>query len=177
MRKTTAVLMIFIFLLPMVNVTFLKVQQLHIRHEVKEKLIDQLPDSMLILFKFTPDQRGQNSAGIRWHDKNEFRYRGLMYDIVRSEAHGDSLYFYCFEDSRETLHMARLECTVRNELENHPGQKSGNLLLLRWLKLQGYPQPSVRNETSSAGIFFISQNLYLSDLWNSAPQTPPPEIV
>lgn len=42
-------------------------------------------------------------------NEREFLYKGSMYDIVRTVESGDSVYFYCMNDKKETRMFAELK--------------------------------------------------------------------
>lgn len=73
-------------------------QRKQVRKAVKQTIVAGLSDADLVQFRFS---RGQ-AAALDWEHSHEFSYRGQMYDVVRSEARGDSLFYWCWWDRAET---------------------------------------------------------------------------
>ncbi len=46
--------------------------------------------------------KGEASVSLIWTEADEFRYQGQMYDVLREEVHGDTLWYYCHHDKAET---------------------------------------------------------------------------
>ena len=83
-----------------------------IKKEIKRLLIHKLPDEELSLIMISK----ANSGELRWMKKDkEFRYKGNMYDVVRSEQKGDTTYYRCFNDTRETRLFAHLDKLVKDQ--------------------------------------------------------------
>lgn len=53
----------------------------------------------LLLLRFS---RAEEQVLLRWEHSAEFEYLGQMYDVIRSEVHPDSMYYWCYWDQDET---------------------------------------------------------------------------
>lgn len=114
---------------------------------------------------------------LEWMEPHEFRYKGMMYDIVQEESSGDSIYYHCVADYKEAALLAKWERTIQEEQE--PLSTSQG----RWLRLLGLFSaeymatapllmlPSIRTRTQSVFLYNFSLQL-----WQVAPLLPPPKL-
>lgn len=70
-----------------------------VRHEVKAKLAMDKHTGPLVKLTFA---RGDVRDLLEWEHSREFRYRGEMYDIARTEEATDSISYWCHHDVKET---------------------------------------------------------------------------
>jgi hypothetical protein len=99
-----------------------KIKQDQIREEIKENILYKIPVDQLILIK----SFSGSCEKISWLEKNkEFRFKGCMYDVVKTKVIGDTTYYYCYNDIRE----ARLFGNLNKLIKDHAGDsksKSNN---------------------------------------------------
>lgn len=78
---------------------FLSVQQIILKEEAKERIIQLLPKESLVKLSFS----NEDFAKIDWQEQDkEFYFNHKLYDIVRSEFDGKSHILYCLSDEKET---------------------------------------------------------------------------
>ena len=53
--------------------------------------------------------RDESEKLIQWESYREFEYKKVLYDVVKTKIHGDSIYFYCLLDVEETQLEKELE--------------------------------------------------------------------
>lgn len=53
----------------------------------------------LVLLKFTETEK---QTQLKWKHAKEFEYHGQMYDIVEMEIKGDTTFYWCWWDNKET---------------------------------------------------------------------------
>ncbi len=98
--KISGILFFFFLLAPLVSsYTFLHVQRRKVRKETKHMIIAGVDKSELVLLKFTPKD---SINKLEWKHSKEFKYNEQMYDIVERNKQGDTTYYYCWWDSKET---------------------------------------------------------------------------
>jgi hypothetical protein len=91
-----------------------------------------IPQNDQILWTFSiTDARSK----LHWEHSREFEYKGEMYDIIRSQIKGDSVWYWCYWDRKE----AKLK-------------KQLNILVARMMG----PGPYNRNERTQINDFFRS---------------------
>lgn len=95
---------------------FLKHQARQVRREVKHQIIAGIDKDELTLLRFTQDELVQ----LKWKHEKEFEYNGHMYDIVETELKGDTTYYWCWWDHKETKLNKQLTQLLNDVLSNHP---------------------------------------------------------
>lgn len=100
-------------------VTFV-IAQNNIRKEIKLRIKQSVPEEELILIALTQEE----AASLQWLKSYEFRYRGGMYDIVRSHTSGDSVYYMCVNDVQEEQLFVNLHEQVERQM-NDTARKGG----------------------------------------------------
>lgn len=79
------------------------------------RIKNAVPKDELIRFHFTQKEADR----LVWLKKNEFRYKGGMYDVVRTNTLENSVVeYWCVSDHQETLLFARLDYFVRRDLND-----------------------------------------------------------
>ena len=79
--------------------TFLHYRKMYIKKEVKQQIIAGIDKEELVLLIFTKEEA---QTKLRWEHSHEFEYNGQMYDIVEMEISGDTIYYHCWWDYKET---------------------------------------------------------------------------
>lgn len=68
---------------------------------MKRLILSQVPPELLIPFTLPADRDVCEASGYEFiHDK-EFRFRGMMFDIITSQQIGDSVKYLCVNDTNE----------------------------------------------------------------------------
>jgi hypothetical protein len=70
-----------------------------VRHEVTARLATDTHTGPLVKLTFA---RGDVRDLLEWEHSREFRYRGEMYDVARTEETTDSITYWCHHDVKET---------------------------------------------------------------------------
>jgi len=60
-----------------------------------------------------------------------------MYDVVKSEVKGDSIYFYCLHDNKETILYSTI-VEIFNKIEGDEATNTGNLISINNLFSEFY---------------------------------------
>lgn len=82
-----------------VTFTFLHYQKVQIRRKVAREITNSEDHDGLVLLKFTEKEA---QTLLRWEHSREFEFADQMYDIVKTETHGDTTYYWCWWDEAET---------------------------------------------------------------------------
>jgi hypothetical protein len=79
-----------------------------------------MPEDDLVLLKFSAQEA---SSALKWEHAEEFEFRDEKYDVVRSEQKGDSIFYWCWHDHKETQLSNKLDDliaqTFSNKKEDH----------------------------------------------------------
>jgi hypothetical protein len=150
--------------------------QYQVKKEIKTRLKQGVPDSELELITVSADP-DKHPADFHKIDRHEVKYRGSMYDIVRTEHRGDSIYYHCIKDEDETRLFAGLDGHVKREisLQSASGKQSAKTLknhIKDYLQpKQERPLPIYSNIPFPGCSEFALKSAPLQHF------TPPPEIV
>lgn len=121
-----------------------KIQQSQIRHDIKMKLKQGVPEEDLHKISFAFNELHL----IDWVRKDkEFKYRSQMYDVVRKETDGKQVHFFCVNDTQETQLFVNLDAMVSGQSGEDSSHPSGGMTkkILKLLSLVYLPESS--NET------------------------------
>ncbi len=113
MKKILSILLVSVFFYNIIGFYLnYSMEQFRIKEEVKEKIISSLPESELTILKISSSDKGK----ISWLDEGkEFRYKGEMFDLVKTKQGTDTTCYYCFCDSRENKLLSSLDKLVREQ--------------------------------------------------------------
>ena len=80
-----------------------------------------IPQDDQLLWKFSAEDA---RLKLDWEHSREFEYKGEMYDVLRSETKGDSIWYWCYWDRKETKLRKELNVLLVNLMG--PGQQNKN---------------------------------------------------
>lgn len=121
-------MLLFSFVAPVpLHYQFLLMQRKQIRKAVKRKMLAGMPRDMLVLLKFTEEEK---TSRLRWKHSREFEFEGEMYDICDRETRGDTTFYWCYHDREETLLnrklAALLDFALKRDARRHDKQQQFN---------------------------------------------------
>lgn len=91
-----------------------KIEQYHIRKDIKHQIKAGIPKDELHFFSFSQNEYEQ----LEWIRPDiEFRLGNNMFDIVRVENFQDSIQLYCVNDKEEAILFAQLDEMIRKKME------------------------------------------------------------
>ncbi|HEX9656168.1 MAG TPA: hypothetical protein VGB89_04515 [Bacteroidota bacterium] len=91
-----------------------------IRKDVKLQLKQTVPDVELVVIP----AHENDTHEFQWMKENEFRYRGGLYDIVKTRVTTDTTYYYCINDLQEERLFENLGEEVRKHTQNNKAATS-----------------------------------------------------
>jgi hypothetical protein len=152
-----------------------KILQHEIRREIKQQIKAGVPEAELVLLKIPRNLEEKNNPIFQRIHEREFRYGGDMYDIVRQETNGDTTWYYCLADEKETLLFANLDELVKQDMAGNPQHRKQIDELLRLFGALYFSHKIddlfiFSNQQKAATFFFFSLKT-----WDFPPSTPPPE--
>ena len=105
MKNTIVFFLLFVFTFNLGgSFVILKIQQHHIRREIVHQIKQGISEKELIHITVSSENENQ----LIWKDKEEFSYKGTMYDIVHVEILNENTKVYhCISDSQETNLIAK----------------------------------------------------------------------
>lgn len=143
-KKTIAPLFLCIFLLNMTGTYIVfKIEQTFIRKSIKHQIKAGIPEDELHEFVLS-EKAYEELDWVRPH--KEFRFGDEMFDIVRAETFGNTIYLHCVNDKEEALLFAQLEEITQKKMEQESRTPNSPITkVVKILKLVYIPFDS--NET------------------------------
>ncbi|MCB0555712.1 MAG: hypothetical protein KDD02_19350 [Phaeodactylibacter sp.] len=116
MSRIFAIILPCIFALNIFGVfAVFRIQRLQIRREIKAQIKQGISEKELFKITVAPE----HASALSWKKDDEFRYKGIMYDVVRKEIINDStIIYYCISDRQETALFANLDELVRKGMHS-----------------------------------------------------------
>jgi hypothetical protein len=173
-KKVLSILLVIVILTNSVGITFLFLQQRsNIKSEFRNFLKNTIDKSELVKIVISKI----NSKQYLFHktDKDEFKYRGKMFDIVRQYETKDSIYYYCINDEKEEKLLIQFSEILKSTLDGNKNIKKSfnnffkyfSFVFMERLENKLFPVPSefinIKNSVLPLTEFF--RNI-----------TPPPKI-
>tara|TARA_Y100001949_G_scaffold51985_1_gene43796 strand:+ start:771 stop:1235 length:465 start_codon:yes stop_codon:yes gene_type:complete len=106
------------------------IKRVKLRKEVKHQMMIGIPKEKLTLIISTPE----TAHLLDWEHAKEFEYEDEMYDVVYSESKGDTIYYWCWEDHKESELNKELSYLFHKSLDQSPDEDSNNALTLTFFK-------------------------------------------
>lgn len=171
--KLTGIFFLLCLIIPLVIVFFyLQYQVSMVRKEVKESMISGMERDELVVLKFT---REEAQKELDWEHSKEFEYRGEMYDVVEKEIKGDTIYYHCWWDHRETELNEQLDILIAKFLGNNPQQQNSRERIVEFYKNLYFNKYKYSSSVLIQGLnpfyHFYTENFKSIDL---PPPVPPP---
>ena len=146
-----------------------------IRNEIKDRIKSGLPKTSLTLIK-KYNEKGRKNLLLKWFRENEFSFNGKMYDVVTEEKHGDTIWYYCLMDEKESSLFNKMGELTRKEIRNDKGIKGLFLRISNFLS-QNFVSVITQNVLQIRDIKTIQFAAYFFSVkpFIHKPDTPPPE--
>jgi len=152
-----------------------KVQQYQVKREIKQRIKKDVPTEELTAIVLTQ----QNSNEFDWEHEREFRYKGVMYDVVKKEiVNKTTTLLFCVTDKQETILFAKLNEEANKNMEsknngNNPLKNVFKLLSNIYLPvnktLQYLEKNNIKAEFTTFSFYYKIPFIAISN--------PPPELV
>lgn len=152
--------------------------QYRVKKEIKEQIKCSLPDTELTLIRINKKETRSASSLLKWYEEGkEFAYRGKMYDVVKQEIKGDTVYYYCINDIKEEQLFAGLN-GILDKTMHGDGMKERVLKTIFQLSQNFYVllKPPFSDERNGCGIVYypyIEEYIYII---HDVPVPPPKNL-
>ena len=176
MNKTLSILLFLVITTPFLGTyLYLNSYKAKTRKEVKEIILSGIGRENLMMFKFSSVE---SASLLIWEHPREFEYCGQMYDIVEAKTCGDTTFYWCFADHRETRINKAIEQAVAKATGQDPVRKNQTERLTDFFKtlFQEVQFNWQAGNPPSAIVHYASCILNYSSL-TSSPPSPPPKVV
>lgn len=113
------------------TVGWLHLKESAVKREVKWRMIAGISREELSLVKVSKDAA---RSELHWEHSREFEYQGQMYDVVATETHGDTLYYWCWWDHEETRLNKQLQELVAGIMGTSPERQEKQAQLISYFQ-------------------------------------------
>jgi len=93
--------------------TYFQIKEHQLKEVAMQKILTTHSDAQLDLLKISFETEQDKNVFKRFHSR-EFRYRGIMYDVVKREVHENETWYWCIRDEQETKLMEKKEAYFTN---------------------------------------------------------------
>lgn len=153
--------------------SFLQYQKKQVRKEIKHALIAGIAKEDLVLLKFTQEEK---ESKLKWKHEREFEFEEHMYDIVETELHDDTTYYWCWSDHEETALNQGLKELVNLALGNHAPTKKCKQGLAQLYKQLVCEKPVYFNGQLSLKKLHPAYSQLQLNSFSFPPPSPPPQL-
>lgn len=176
MKKCLSILLLLCLIGPFAfTFSWLQYQRYIVRKSVKRAMIEGLDEKELVTLSFS---RKEADSVLEWEHSREFGYRGEMYDIVRSEEHGDSVTYRCWPDREESQLNRQLASIVDLHMDKRqPNNRAQQDHLVQFIKLFFYEETVQARPFACIDSHTASSDLFCDTGYISSPPIPPPWCV
>jgi len=175
LKKSIAILLLVSLTAPFVGTyVFLQYNKNKIKNEIAAMIFTGIDKKDLVQLKFTKEEAETN---LNWKHAGEFEYKGQMYDIVEKCQEGDTTFYNCYKDHKETRLKSRIARLASRAMGQDPCQKSQTDKIVNFFK-SVYRQEvfSWTVQTPSTSIFHFSFFIFHYSSLVVTPPSPPPKL-
>ncbi len=77
-----------------------------------------VPEPGRAVFCFDKKEFENEKTPVEWKGDDEFRFEGKLFDVIRTEFKGDSVYFYCLYDEDDTILFSVLDSMIEDDRDD-----------------------------------------------------------
>ena len=172
MRIRYSILLIGLLVIPFTSVWLhLTWERLQWKVTVRERLLQELPDDLLVTMKIHV-----HDPALRWIETREFRYGDHRYDVVQLQIVRDTIWIKCLADDQEDLLEEKMEELLATSRDHRSDSPSSSVIRLMDLFNQiidpgnssEWSGWNPRSAQPSYSCLFIEQ-------YGCSPEVPPPD--
>ncbi|MDC8001151.1 hypothetical protein POV26_08885 [Aequorivita todarodis] len=138
MKNATVFFLLFVFTFNLGgSFIILKIQQHQIRREIIHQIKQGISEKELTSITVS----SENENELLWKDREEFSYRGTMYDVVRMEILNENTKVYhCISDDQETNLIAKYNKELQKKQKNKNNRTNATKTVKFLQKISPFPQ-------------------------------------
>lgn len=114
--------------------------QHQVRKEMKALIKSELPDEKMEIIIIPDSEILSGKSTLTFIKKNEFYYKGNLYDIVKRTRGENSSIFYCINDKQEEKLFAGLDDHIRSNMDKNTNAKSKSVQIAKNIIKEALPE-------------------------------------
>jgi hypothetical protein len=143
----------------------------YVRREMVQEIKKDIPLSELTLVTMT----SKNKHELNWRDKHEFRYKGTLYDVVKTRIVSSEITeYYCITDHMEMKLLSKLEKQRDNNSKQDKNNRNKGSIKLFFNLNSEKQKPLVLKELKS---FNIPHEIDIYNTISLDIPSPPPNVI
>ncbi|MCX7737539.1 MAG: hypothetical protein N2319_12610 [Candidatus Kapabacteria bacterium] len=154
------------------NIMIFSIYQNSVRKEIRKHLKSDKSEKRIEILKFAKSDI--KNGLIRFVKYDEFIYNNQLYDIKRSKTEGDSIYYYCINDTKEKDLMDKFSSDWEKKSENPSKSNPAKILSPKTLEYLIYYYSIDKNDNK---INFCDDYVVFYSSFICEPVSPPPKII
>ncbi len=99
------------------------------RAEAARLIGEGVPENGQVVFSFETAEFENRTSKFEWKNDEEFRFEGKLYDVIRTEARGDSVFIFCLYDEADTKLYSVLDNIIEDDKDD-PEETEGTGVFL-----------------------------------------------
>ena len=152
-----------------------KLWEIDVRNNVKHRVIEGIPDDELSVIKIPLMSQDPRNDNFEIEENDEFRFNDEMYDIVRTEIHNDTAWYYAFCDREETKMLASLSSSIAKHIEDDPATNRQSTQFFDFSQILYVLSNSTEQCAANKNIeYYLHDSTFVPDLHYTV-ITPPPK--
>ena len=177
MKGLLSIGLLFCLVIPFLGAwQFLSLRILQIKEQVGDKMEEGIEQEQQVLLKFTKEEI---ITQLDWEHSKEFEYKGEMYDVISSEVIGDTTWYWCFWDKKETALKKEQQNLILIALGQNPQQQKTQNHITNFLRTLF---PITPLEFRKKEIYFVNPKVdveycFSSSTFHPLPPFHPPEFI
>jgi hypothetical protein len=174
-RKVFSLILLFIFLLNIIGFypIFLIKQQL-LKKDLRLLMNQTVIHNKTVILTFNLKENRK----LKWINNNEFFYEGNLYDVLQQRTEIDgTVYYSCFNDSKEKRLIVQLDEEINRQVENHTKDSHSRKDLTKNLIKEYLQEKSDISFLSVANDVGYSKQVPIYTSLSEEIQSPPPKSV
>ena len=174
MKKILSFVFLLLFLF---NIFFYYPVFLILKHEIKSSLSEFNEKNKnpkdIVIFNISP----KVAAKLEWKDKHEFRYNGLMYDVIKREVNGDYITYYCYIDHKEMKLFKGLSHFIKGISNQQHSEKKDSKYSLKEFYKDYFTRKKETVSPKSSQKFIFPKTTFKLCFFVLEKHTPPPKYI
>ena len=117
LKRITAIILLLIFAYNVMGGYMLIIIQ---RHQVRREMVREIKKGISLSELTSITMTSKNKKDFDWKDKHEFKFEGVMYDVVSIEnVNHETTIYHCISDHEEMKLLTELEAQKNKDSKNN----------------------------------------------------------